>query len=263
MKKGLDKYYDILAPSYDELHGFEQLKKIVAIQELIKIDNDLHLDSEMVLLDIGCGTGISTLMLNILCAGLDPSSELLHIAQRKRLESIETINKNNKELEIKNQEIKNKETKDEKIRNKEIKNEENVDEKIRNEIIHKLYLKESGLNLNSTETRLNKSIFIKDPNIDKYLDCSNHLGYVQGIAESLPFKNKICNISVSVTALHNYKDINMALNELDRITKDRVIITILKQTRVLDHIKNKIAKKFTLITTQENEFDIIFYLKPK
>jgi ubiquinone/menaquinone biosynthesis C-methylase UbiE len=71
-----DEYYNTIAPAYDELHEAEQLKKLEVIKPLLKINKDTKL------LDVGCGSGIST---NFECdaTGIDPSDELLKIAEKK------------------------------------------------------------------------------------------------------------------------------------------------------------------------------------
>lgn len=63
-------YYDEIATGYEELHREEQLKKMSVIKEHLKVDKDDKL------LDVGCGTGITS---NFDCRvwGLDPSKKLL------------------------------------------------------------------------------------------------------------------------------------------------------------------------------------------
>jgi|TARA_B100001964_G_C14256836_1_gene612923 ubiquinone/menaquinone biosynthesis C-methylase UbiE len=62
-------FYNLIAPGYDELYGTEQRIKVDIIKENLNIKtNDL-------LLDVGCGTGISDFNCKVL--GIDPSVELL------------------------------------------------------------------------------------------------------------------------------------------------------------------------------------------
>jgi len=70
----MDKYYDVVADSYDELYGEEQLEKAKIIKkEILKKINKGKL------LDIGGGTGISTeiFMNKFKCYLIDPSEKLL------------------------------------------------------------------------------------------------------------------------------------------------------------------------------------------
>ncbi len=69
-------YYNKIAKSYDELHGEEQRNKLQVIKNLIKPNKTDKL------LDVGCGTGISS---DFDCDvySLDPSHELLNILKKK------------------------------------------------------------------------------------------------------------------------------------------------------------------------------------
>lgn len=71
-----DLYYDTIAPGYDELHEQEQKKKLEIIKKELKITQKTKL------LDVGCGSGISS---DFDCdvTGIDPSEELLKIAEKK------------------------------------------------------------------------------------------------------------------------------------------------------------------------------------
>jgi len=64
-------YYDEISEGYDGLHEEEQLRKI----GLIKAEID-HLEDHM-LLDVGCGTGISMRWFPYRKVGIDPSLELI------------------------------------------------------------------------------------------------------------------------------------------------------------------------------------------
>ena len=66
-------YYDDIAEGYNELHCEEQEKKLAIVKQYIKPEqNDL-------LLDVGCGTGVST-QFDCKCGGIDPSEKLIQIA---------------------------------------------------------------------------------------------------------------------------------------------------------------------------------------
>ena len=63
-------YYDSIAGSYNELHGEEQLNKLSIIQKTIKTGKKTKI------LDVGCGTGISS-GFGFFVVGIDPSLGLL------------------------------------------------------------------------------------------------------------------------------------------------------------------------------------------
>ena len=61
--------YNKIAKSYNELHREEQIKKLEIIKKNIKIIPPL--------LDVGCGTGISTNYFNVVSIGIDNSKEMI------------------------------------------------------------------------------------------------------------------------------------------------------------------------------------------
>ena len=69
-------YYNSIAKSYNELHGAEQKKKLAIIASHLAVSKDDKL------LDVGCGTGLSS---DFPCKefGIDPSLELLKQAPFK------------------------------------------------------------------------------------------------------------------------------------------------------------------------------------
>ena len=64
-------YYNKISEGYEELHKQEQLEKIQLIKKYISINQN-----EM-LLDVGCGTGITTKFWNCKAYGIDPAIKLL------------------------------------------------------------------------------------------------------------------------------------------------------------------------------------------
>lgn len=70
------EYYSTLAPGYDELHKNEQKNKLRLIKEHLEIkENDT-------LLDVGCGTGLSSEIFQCKVTGLEPSRLMLKEAQK-------------------------------------------------------------------------------------------------------------------------------------------------------------------------------------
>jgi ubiquinone/menaquinone biosynthesis C-methylase UbiE len=76
-------YYDDIAEGYNELHEKEQLRKLKVIKE------NLEIKPEHTLLDVGCGTGISTLFSNAKATGIDPSKKLLDQADKSKARFIQ------------------------------------------------------------------------------------------------------------------------------------------------------------------------------
>ncbi len=154
-------YYDKIAKGYNELHKEEQEKKLKIIKQYIKPQQD------ELLLDIGCGTGISTNW-NCKCIGIDPSKELLKIAKQ---------NYPNKK-------------------------------------------------------------------------------FILGNAEELPFPNNHFDIIISLTAAQNFVDIEKAVQEINRVAKDKckICITILKKSKKAKELK-QLLKDYKEIGEEK---DLIF-----
>jgi ubiquinone/menaquinone biosynthesis C-methylase UbiE len=70
-------YYDEISHGYEELHKEEQLKKVNLIKKHIKIDQNDKL------LDVGCGTGLTTEPWLCKRFGVDPAPKLLARARQK------------------------------------------------------------------------------------------------------------------------------------------------------------------------------------
>ncbi len=81
-------YYDSISSGYDELHSEEQLKKLAIVKQNIKPKKNDKL------LDVGCGTGISSDWDCIVYA-VDPSQGLLRIF-KDRIKKEDKQNKNKK-----------------------------------------------------------------------------------------------------------------------------------------------------------------------
>ena len=71
------EFYNQIAKGYDELHGREQLSKLNIIK------NNLKIKYTDLLLDVGCGTGISS-QFNCNVIGIDLSFELLKLNKNKK-----------------------------------------------------------------------------------------------------------------------------------------------------------------------------------
>jgi ubiquinone/menaquinone biosynthesis C-methylase UbiE len=73
-------------------------------------------------------------------------------------------------------------------------------------------------------------------------------------AESLPFPDKSFDAVISITAAQNFTDVEKAINEIKRVAKNKIAITILKQAKKLQLIK-RLLNDFKKI---EQEKDYIF-----
>lgn len=73
-------------------------------------------------------------------------------------------------------------------------------------------------------------------------------------AEKLPFKDKSFDTVISVTSIHNFRYIEKSIQEIKRVAKKKIAISVLKKSKKLPQIK-KLLKDFNQV---EQEKDIIF-----
>lgn len=155
-------YYDAIAKGYNELHWEEQLRKLSIIKNNIKIGKNTKI------LDVGCGTGISSgFECNVV--GVDPSINLIKQSSNKKK--------------------------------------------------------------------------------------------VVGIAESLPFKGSSFDYVISVTAIHNFTNINKSISEMKRVCRRNLVFSVLKKPEKFGFIKKSIEENFRVEKIIEEDKDVIFFCK--
>ena len=151
--------YDVIAPSYNELHREEQLNKVRIIIKELKITNEK-------VLDVGCGTALYSYFFNDY-TGIDNSKKMLEQSNAR---------------------------------------------------------------------------------------------VIYGKAENLPFHDSSFDAVICVTAIHNFKEINKAITEIRRVSKNKIAITVFKRAKNFLYIKTLINKNFKNIKEIEEEKDIIFII---
>jgi ubiquinone/menaquinone biosynthesis C-methylase UbiE len=167
------KYYDSIADGYNELYKQEQLAKLNLIFNYLSENNKLPGESDIIL-DVGCGTGVTGEVFPNRIIGIDPSLELLKQA-------------------------------------------------------------------NETDRM--------------------HGYCIQAMAEYLPFQDVYFTLTIALTSVQNFKDINRGLDEIGRVSRGMIIISIPLKSPKLDLIKKLVDIKFKIIDTIEEEKDLIFFLK--
>ena len=99
-----------------------------------------------------------------------------------------------------------------------------------------------------------------DPAIN-LLNQGKNAFYIQACAENLPFRDNSFDFVISVTAIHNFKNLRKGLEEIKRISKKDVALSILKRSSKLDEIKNNIKGLFKIIKIIDEDKDLIFFAK--
>lgn len=79
-----------------------------------------------------------------------------------------------------------------------------------------------------------------------------------GKAEALPFPDKSFDVTVCVSAVHNFDDPAQGLREIARVTRRSAGITVLKKSRKASAIGRLIRRLFDVITVIDEAHDKIF-----
>ena len=98
---------------------------------------------------------------------------------------------------------------------------------------------------------------------ENYTGIDNSLGMIEksdanvifGEAEKLPFEDKSFDTVISLSAIHNFDDPSKAVDEMKRVSKSKVIITVFKRAKNFEEIE-KLLEDFDRV---EEEKDVIFH----
>ena len=166
------KYYDSIAEGYNELYKQEQLAKLKLIHDYLSEKNKLPGDSDIIL-DVGCGTGVTSEFFQNRIIGIDPSIELL-----------------------------------------------------------------------------------KQANQTKAMR-----GYcIQAVAEYLPFQDVYFTLTIALTSVQNFEDIERGLDEIGRVSRVMIIISVPLKSHKIHKIQDLLDTKFSIVNTLKEEKDLIFFL---
>lgn len=89
-----------------------------------------------------------------------------------------------------------------------------------------------------------------------------HGPVVRGVAEKLPFKDDVFDIVICVSAFHNFEDPEKALDEMKRVCKGRIVVTVFKKgsdRKKVDNLVGIIEDKTDVQMVLEDEHDFIFF----
>jgi demethylmenaquinone methyltransferase/2-methoxy-6-polyprenyl-1,4-benzoquinol methylase len=166
------EYYNSIASGYNELYRDEQLTKLKLIRDYLRENNKLPGDSDIIL-DVGCGTGVTGEVFNNRIIGIDPSIELIKQA-------------------------------------------------------------------NETDAMQ---------------------GYcIQAMAEYLPFQDVYFNLTIALTSVQNFENIKRGLDEIGRVSRGIIVISVPLKSPKLDEIQKLIDLKLNIIEKIEEDKDLIFFL---
>jgi len=84
---------------------------------------------------------------------------------------------------------------------------------------------------------------------------------VQGVAERLPFSANSFDIVLSLTAIHNFDDSKLALNEIFRVARRDIVISVLRKSLKFTEIEKAINEILSVHKRIEETFDVIFFCR--
>ena len=86
---------------------------------------------------------------------------------------------------------------------------------------------------------------------------------ILGSAESLDFLDNSFDIVMSITAIHNFDDIEKGLQEIQRVGKERFVFSVLKRSSKYEMIEKLIKELFVVNEAVEEEKDFLFFCSKK
>lgn len=95
-----------------------------------------------------------------------------------------------------------------------------------------------------------------DPSEELLKQCESKT--VKGHAENLPFRDKEFDIVISITAVHNFNDIEKGLDEIKRVGK-KYVLTLLRKSKNFSKIDSLIRKKFRIKKIIMEDKDAIYF----
>ncbi len=99
-----------------------------------------------------------------------------------------------------------------------------------------------------------------DPSEELLKQCKSKT--VKSSAEKLPFKDNEFDWVISITSVHNFKDIEKGLDEIKRVG-NQYVLTVLKKSSKFNKIDELIRTKFNIKKIIIEEKDAIYFLKEK
>lgn len=102
-------------------------------------------------------------------------------------------------------------------------------------------------------------VFCIDPSVEM-LNLNPCRDKFLGKAEMLPFPDNFFDIVISVTAMHNFDDINKGLSEMRRVGKGRYVFSVLKKSQKFKIIRSMVEKGFCVKRVIEEDKDVIFFI---
>jgi ubiquinone/menaquinone biosynthesis C-methylase UbiE len=82
---------------------------------------------------------------------------------------------------------------------------------------------------------------------------------VHGVAEKLPFSENEFDIVISLTAVHNFDDFGAGLQEMLRVSRRDIVVSLLKKSPRFSEIVKAISQILPVRKRVEDLHDVIFF----
>ncbi|MBI2133388.1 methyltransferase domain-containing protein [Candidatus Woesearchaeota archaeon] len=83
-----------------------------------------------------------------------------------------------------------------------------------------------------------------------------------GYAESLPFDAKSFDHVICITAIHNFSDHEKAIDELARVARKKIVVSILRKSSMFRAINESILNKLVVEKVVRDDNDDILLCRP-
>lgn len=84
---------------------------------------------------------------------------------------------------------------------------------------------------------------------------------VQGVAEKLPFSANSFDIVLSLTAVHHFSDVKKSLQEMLRVSRRDVVVSVLKKAQNFKEIESNILSVLSVYKRVDETHDVIFFAR--
>jgi ubiquinone/menaquinone biosynthesis C-methylase UbiE len=98
-----------------------------------------------------------------------------------------------------------------------------------------------------------------DPSRELILQYKGESSLTCQSAENLDFPDNSFDVVMSITAIHNFTDIEKGLREMRRVGKDRFVFSVLKRSSKYELIEKLINKLFIVDEVIEEDKDYLFF----
>ncbi|MBI4438693.1 class I SAM-dependent methyltransferase [Candidatus Woesearchaeota archaeon] len=89
--------------------------------------------------------------------------------------------------------------------------------------------------------------------------CRQRFPAVNGSAERLPFPDRYFDAVLCLTSIHHFPDIRGALDEMSRVSMDRVVIGVMRKSRRFQLIDRLIQERLGVVKVVSDRIDNLYF----